>query len=217
MIEIPVYDTNGKKVGSEKLDPAQFGEKVRYDLLKQAVVAYRANQRQGTAHTKGRSDVAGSTRKLYRQKGTGRSRPGPIRTPLRRGGGVTFAKRTREFRQKLPQRMRRTARNSAILAKAEGNVALILKGLAFDEPRTGKMAKILGAVDAGRGGLFAVTSEDPNLFKSVRNIPDVEMKLVWNINAYDVLRARKLIFTPEAFSALASNPEMAGRPAQAEA
>ncbi|MFQ5423042.1 MAG: 50S ribosomal protein L4 [Phycisphaerae bacterium] len=212
MIEIPVVDSAGKKVGSEQLDPKLLGGSVRYALLKQAVVAYRANRRQGTVATRSRGMVQGSSRKLYRQKGTGRARAGNARTPVRRGGGHTFAKVQRDFSKALPRQMRRLARNSAILAKAISGSALILSDLAFDEPKTRKLAGILKAVDAERGALMALTSIDPNLLKSGRNIAGVGIKSVWEVNAYEILRHRKLIFTPESFKALVDDPMTAGNP-----
>lgn len=217
MIEIPVLDITGKKVGTESLDPALFGERIRYDLLKQAVVTYRANKRQGTVATKSRGMVTGSTRKLYRQKGTGRARMGNARTVIRRGGGVAFAKVNRDFSKKLPRKMRRLARNSAILAKAQAGTICVLQGLAFDEPKTSRFAKILKVTNFEKKTLIAVTVEDKNLHKSARNIPDVGMKLVWELNAYDILRTRNLVFTPEAFKALVSDPLKAGQAVQAEA
>ncbi|MBN2563092.1 MAG: 50S ribosomal protein L4 [Phycisphaerae bacterium] len=215
MIEIPVLDTKGERIGSEMLDPAAFGSRVRHDLLKQAVVAYRASRRQGTAVTKSRGMVHGASRKLYRQKGTGRSRAGNLRTPLRVGGGRTFAKVTRDFSKKLPRKMRRLARNSAILARALSGTAFIVEGLRFDVPKTSRMFGILKATGTDRGALLAVASESPILLKSVRNIPNVEMKLVADVNAYDVLRRRNLVFTPEAFKALTVNPESPGRSTEA--
>jgi large subunit ribosomal protein L4 len=136
MIEIPVLNPKGEKVGTEKLDPEQLGGKVRYDLLKQAVVTYRANARQGTVMTKSRGMVHGASRKLYRQKGTGRARAGNLRTPVRVGGGHAFAKINRDFSKKFSKKMRRLARNSAILAKAMAGTAMIVDGLKFDEPKT---------------------------------------------------------------------------------
>jgi large subunit ribosomal protein L4 len=209
MIEIPVLDTKGKQVRSAELDPALLGGRVRYDLLKQAVVTYRANQRRGTAVTKSRGMVQGASRKLYRQKGTGRARAGNLRTPLRIGGGRTFAKVTRAFSKKLPRKMRRLARDSAILSKAMSGTVLIVDGLKFEEPKTSKMAGILKATKADRGALVAVASEDLNLLKSMRNIPNVEMRQVCDVNAYDVLRRRHLVLTPEAFEALTTNPTKA--------
>lgn len=215
MIEIPVLDTKGKKVGSEQVDPEKLGGRIRYGLLKQAVVAYRANQRQGTVMTKSRGMVQGSARKLYRQKGTGRARAGNLRTPVRRGGGRTFAKVNRDFSQKMNRKMRRLARNSAILAKAMSGSAMILNGLKFDSPKTSDMAKILKATETSAGALITMASTDPNLVKSGRNIPALTMKLVQDLNAYDVLRARHLVLTPEAFKALMSDPVKAGRAAEA--
>lgn len=213
MIEIPILDSAGKKVGTESLDPALLGGRVRYELLKQAIVAYRAGRRQGTVATRSRGMVQGSTRKLYRQKGTGRARAGNARTPVRRGGGRAFAKVPRDFSLKLPRQMRRLARNSAILAKASSGSAVILRGLEFDEPKTSKFAGILKAIKAERGALVAHLARDPNLWKSGRNIPSLAIKCMWEVNAYDVLRHRTLIFTPEAFKAFVADPMTAGYPA----
>ena len=209
MIEIPVLNIKGEKIGSEKLDPALFGDRVRVDLLKQAVVTYRANQRQGTVATKNRSMVVGSTRKLYRQKGTGNARAGNIRTPVRRGGGMAFNKVPRDFSMKLPRQMRRLARNSAILAKVKDGAAVILDGLNFSAPKTKELAGILKAVRVERGALLATGKADPNLYKSGRNIPALAMKLVNELNAYDVLKARNVVFTPDAFQALIANSDVA--------
>jgi large subunit ribosomal protein L4 len=215
MIEIPVLNIKGEKIGSEKLDPALFGDRVRVDLLKQAVVTYRANQRQGTVATKNRSMVIGSTRKLYRQKGTGNARAGNIRTPVRKGGGMAFNKVNRDFSLKLPRQMRRLARNSAILAKAKDGAAVILDGLKFSAPKTKELAVILKAVKVERGALLATNKAEPNLFKSGRNIPTLAMKLVGELNAYDVLKARNVVFTPEAFKALVGKTNVARSVAKA--
>ncbi len=208
MIEIPVLDIKGKNVGSERLDPALLGGRVRHDLLKQAVVTYRANQRQGTVVTKSRGQVRGSTRKLYRQKGTGRARAGNARTPTRIGGGRTFGKIVRDYSQKLPRKMRRLARDSAILAKAISGSTVIVDGIKLPKPKTSELAGILKATHVISGALLAVATEDRSLLLSGRNIPNIEIKLVSTLNAYDVLRARNLVFTPEAFKALttALNP-----------
>src|SRR6188768_543465 len=119
MIELPIYNMAGKQVDALAIDEARLGGEVRHALLKQAFVMFHANQRQGSARTKNRSRTEGSTRKLYKQKGTGNARAGNARTPIRKGGGVTFAKlRTREdFRQDMPKKMRRLANRNALLAK----------------------------------------------------------------------------------------------------
>jgi large subunit ribosomal protein L4 len=175
---------------------------VRYSLLKQAIVRARANLRQGTVMTKSRGQVHGASRKLYRQKGTGRARAGNLRTPVRVGGGRAFAKINRDHSQKMNRRMRRLARDSAVLAKALSGTARILTGLSFDSPKTSRMAGILKATGTRDGLLLALNTRDQNLLKSGRNIPKLEMKQVQELNAYDVLRARQVMFTPEAFSAL---------------
>jgi len=134
MLEVPVYNTQGQKVDTLQVDEAVFGRHVNVELVKQAVVAYHANKRQGTAATRSRGMVKGSTRKLYRQKGTGNARRGPIRTNLMKGGGVAFAKRARDFRQTLPRKMRRAALESAILAKILGRDLMVVQGLAIQSP-----------------------------------------------------------------------------------
>jgi len=143
MINLTVYNKDGQEVESLKIDESVFGGKVRYSLLKQAIVMYHANKRVGTTTTKNRSMVAGSTRKIYRQKHTGFARAGTVRTGKRVGGGVTFAKIARDFSQRMPKKQRRLARDSAILAKLLSNNVVVLDGLSFDKPRTKDFVGIL--------------------------------------------------------------------------
>jgi large subunit ribosomal protein L4 len=199
MLNVPVYSMSGEKIGDESIDEALLGATVNTSLLKQAVVMYHANQRQGSAKTKSRSEVHGSGRKLYRQKGTGRARMGNARTPIRRGGSMAFAKRPRVFRQAMPVKMRRLARNQAVLAKIQSEDALIVDGMKIDVPKTGPFAKFLAAVDGDRGCIFATNGIDQNVFRSGRNIPRTEIQDVATLNAFQVLSRRKLIFTREAF------------------
>ena len=119
MIELPIYNQTGQEVAKFSLDEALLGGTVRPALLKQAVVMYHANLRQGTVATKGRGEVAGSTKKLYAQKHTGNARRGNLRTNVMKGGGMAFGKKPREFRQSMPIQQRRLARNNAILAKIQ--------------------------------------------------------------------------------------------------
>jgi len=200
MLSVPVYNEQGEQVGTEPIDETLLGGKVNPALLKQAVVMYDANRRQGTAATKGRGDVAGSTRKIYRQKGTGRARMGTVRTCIRRGGGVAFAKRPRSFRQAMPKQMRRLARNQAVLAKIQSDDALIVDGLMFEAPKTARFAALLAKVHADRGCVFATAGVDLVLYKSGRNIPRTEIRNVAELNARDILSRRKLIFTRAAFA-----------------
>jgi large subunit ribosomal protein L4 len=199
MLNVPVYNMTGQKVGDVEIDEAMLGGSVNASLLKQAIVMYHANQRQGTVKTKGRSEVQGSSHKLYRQKGTGRARMGNARTCVRRGGGHAFAKTPRDFRQSMPKRMRRLARNHAVLAKIQGDGAAIIEGLSFETPKTKPLAQLLAAVSADRGCVLATNGLDMNVYKSGRNIPRTEIMDVAEMNAYHVLTRRKLLFTREAF------------------
>jgi large subunit ribosomal protein L4 len=200
MLSVPIYNPAGEKVGDESIDEALLGGEVNAALLKQAVVMYHANRRQGTAQTKSRGQVAGSTRKLYRQKGSGRARVGPVRSPQRRGGGMAFAKRPRDFRQAMPTKMRRLARNQAVLAKIQSDEVLIIDGLKLEAPQTAPFAKMLTAVHADRGCVFATNGIDALVYKSGRNIPRTDITDVAGLNAYQILARRKLVFTREAFA-----------------
>lgn len=206
MIDVPVYNMEGQKSGSVQIDPALLGGEVRPLLLKQAVVMYQANIRQNTSATKSRGMVKGSTRKLYRQKGTGNARMGNIRTNVRRGGGVAFAKGAQNYTQVLPKKMRRLARNNAILAKLLAGDVAVVDGLKFEKPRTRLFATMMRAIGADRGCTVALERDDRLIYLSGRNIPRTEVKPVRELNAYDVLRRRKLLFTREAFDCLVSDP-----------
>jgi large subunit ribosomal protein L4 len=200
MLSVPIYSESGEPLGQEQIDETLLGGVVNPALLKQAVVMYHANRRQGTVATKSRGNVEGSTRKLYRQKGTGRARMGTVRQPVRRGGGRAFAKVPRDLRQAMPKRMRRLARNQAVLAKIKSDDALIVDGLRFEAPKTARLAAVLKRVQADRGCVFATAGVDRVLFKSGRNIPRAEIRDVAELNAFDILSRRKLIFTREAFA-----------------
>ncbi len=199
MLTIPVYNPSGQIIGQEPIDEAALGGPLNPRLLKQALVRYQANRRQGTVQTKGRSDVEGSTRKIYRQKGTGRARMGTVRTPLRRGGGMAHAKRPRDFTQRMPAKMRRLARNQAVLAKVRSQDALIISGLKIETPKTAPLARMLAAVGADRGCVIATRGVDPAVYKSGRNIPRTEITDVAWLNAYQILSHRKLVFLQDAF------------------
>jgi len=210
MIEVPVYNMDGQSQGSVEIDEAILGGEVRPHLLKQAIVRYQNGIRQGTAATKSRGMVRGSTRKLYKQKGTGRARAGNNRTPVRRGGGHTFRKETRDFSQALPKKMRRLARNNAILAKIQSNDAMVVEGLGFDTPKTKRFAEMLQAIGVEKSCVLALREPDANVWKSGRNIPKTEICLVQQLNAYGILRRQKLIFTKDAFEALVADPVRIG-------
>jgi len=198
MIDLAVYNIDGQEVDSLKVDEAAFGGSIRHPLLKQAIVMYQANKRVGTAATKSRGMVKGSSRKLFRQKGTGNARVGNARTGKRVGGGVTFAKTAREFRQRMPKKQRRLARDSAILAKLLGNNVVVVDGLKLQTPRTKDFVGILSNLKIDRSCLVTISSEDANLVKSADNIPKVAVLPVSQLNAGDICNYRKMLFTKEA-------------------
>ena len=207
MINLAVYNTDGKKVESLKVDEAIFGGSVRYRLLKQAVVMYHANKRVGTAANKGRSMVAGSGKKLFRQKGTGNARIGNIRTGKRRGGGVTFAKSQRDFSKRMPKKQRRLARDSAILAKLKNSDVVVVDELKFNKPKTKDFVSVLNNLKIDRSCLVTIGSEDVNIYKSANNVPKVVVLPISQLNAGDICRHRKMLFTKEAFLAVLDKDE----------
>src|SRR6266404_6170908 len=142
MIEVPVFNQLGEKIESFQVDEAKLGGEVRTHLLKQALVMYHANQRQGTVRTLARGEVAGSTRKMFRQKGTGNARTGGIRNPIKKGGGHAKQKRPKDWRQALPKKARRAATHSAILSKLQSNDVRVLDQLKFDAVKTKVVAQM---------------------------------------------------------------------------
>ncbi|HUS92115.1 MAG TPA: 50S ribosomal protein L4 [Phycisphaerae bacterium] len=216
MLDVPVYNTQGEQIDTLKVDEGLFGGTVNADLLKQAVVTYHANRRQGTAANKSRGLVAGTTAKAFRQKGTGRARRGDLRTPLLRGGGVTFRKDPRSFRKRFPKKMRRRALESALLAKMLSGDLLVVDGLAMDEPKTQRLAEILRNLRINRSCLLALARRDRNIHLSSRNIPDLTVRIAEELNAFDVATRQKMLVTLEAMEALTS-PEAAAPDAETDA
>jgi len=202
MITLGVLNKDGKEVGNLQVDEALFGGTIRHALLKQAIVMYHANKRVGTAATKSRGMVEGSTRKLYKQKGTGNARAGASRTPVRKGGGHTFAKAAREFRQDMPKKQRQLAKNSAILAKLLSNSVIVLDQLKMDKPKTKEFATILKNLSITHSCIIAIPQYDVNILKSMRNIPKIDLVTISDLNAGDICNRRKMLFTKEAFTAL---------------
>jgi large subunit ribosomal protein L4 len=212
MIELPVYNQSGQEVDKLNIDEKLLGGEVNAALLKQAVVMYHANLRQGTVATRGRGDVEGSTRKLYKQKHTGSARRGNIRTNVMKGGGMAFAKRPRDFRQSMPTRQRRLARNNAILAKIESKQIKILDQLSLPQAKTKEMARVLSALKIDRSVLIAPSKTDQTLVLSSRNLPRASIKPALEMNAYDILKARTLLMTRDAMESLL---QAAAKPAAA--
>jgi len=199
MVSLPVYDRTGAEVDTYQIDTAQLAPCINKQLMHEVVVMYQANQRQGSSQTKGRGDVAGSTKKMYRQKGTGHARAGSRRSNIRRGGGHAFAKRPRDFSYRLPKKAVRLAARMAVASKIADQEVTLIDELRFEEPKTREMAAILKALKVdGVSLLVAVDGYDVNVYKSIRNLADVSVVPVAELNALNVLRPKRLLMTRSA-------------------
>ncbi|MCA9072313.1 MAG: 50S ribosomal protein L4 [Planctomycetaceae bacterium] len=199
MASFKVHNVSGAEVGSYDFDPAELAESINKQLLHDVVVMYEANKRVGTVRTKARGEVAGSTKKLYRQKGTGRARAGARRTPVRRGGGHTFAKRPRDFSYRLPRKAVRSATRMALRSKFDDSQVVILDSLAVSEVKTKPVADMVKAVGlAGKSVLLAIPEYQKELWLSARNICGLQVSPVFELNAYDLLHQHHLIITKDA-------------------
>jgi large subunit ribosomal protein L4 len=195
MIEIPIYNQAGQEVEKFQVDEQKLGGEVRAALLKQAVVMYHANQRQGTVRTLARGEVAGSTRKMFRQKGTGNARTGGIRNPIKKGGGHAKQKRPKDWRQDMPKKMRQLARNSAILAKFQSNQVIVVDVVKLAAPKTKEVARMFKALGIDRSVLFALPGHDEQIERSARNIDRTTLTTVAQLNAWDILKNKTLLTT----------------------
>ena len=195
MIEVPVFNQTGQKVDTVQVDESKLGGEVRTNLLKQALTMYHANQRQGTVRTLARGEVAGSTRKMFRQKGTGNARTGGIRNPIKKGGGHAKQKRPKDWRQAMPKKARRLARDSAILSKIQSQDIRVIDGIKLDQPKTKLVAQMFKALGIDRSCLVALDGHDQTLERSARNIDRTTLTTVAQLNAWDILKNRTLLVT----------------------
>lgn len=203
MVSLPIFDKSGKEVGKYELDPAEIAPSINKQLMHDAVVMYQANLRQGTHRTKTRAEVAGSTKKMYRQKGTGNARAGSKRSGVRRGGGHIFAIRPRDYSYRLNKKALKIATRMAIASKIQGEQVVVVDDLAQDEIKTKSVAGALKALGVyGQKVAIALEKHDPIFYRSARNIEGVSVSPVAELNAYSVLRPRKLVITKAALDSL---------------
>jgi large subunit ribosomal protein L4 len=201
-VNLAVYDISGKQVGSYEIDPAELAPSVNKQLLHDAVVMYQANQRQGTFRTKNRGEVAGSTKKLYKQKGTGNARAGARRSGTRRGGGHIFAKRPRDFGWRMPKKALRAATRMALAARLADDEVKLVSGLELGAPKTAVVAKLLKTLGISeKTVLVAPAKHDDMLWKSARNIDGVSVSPVGDLNAWSLLQPRAVLMTTAAIDA----------------
>jgi large subunit ribosomal protein L4 len=196
------FDKDGKSAGTVDLPGSLFDAEVNEFVVHEAVVAYLANQRQGTVNTRERSDVRGGGRKPWRQKGTGRARAGTIRSPLWRGGGTVFGPHPRDHRLKLNKKVKRIALSSSLTSRAKDGNVIVVKSLEFDAPKTRAFAGLLKSVGAYPDKKTLVVLDKAHLptIKSVRNIASVRITLADSVSTYDVVWAEKIVVSSAALS-----------------
>jgi large subunit ribosomal protein L4 len=194
-VKLPVYSVQGAKLKPITVDDQVFAIKPNLAVVYQALVAQRANQRAGSASSKTRSEVRGSTAKIRVQKGTGRARAGPVRTPLRRGGGVAFGPKPRSYRQALPKRMKRLAIRSLLSGKVADGRLVVVKELALENPRTKDMVSVLANLGIERSALIVTGEPDRSVHVGARNIPKTKVLPAAYLNVVDMLSHRDLVMT----------------------
>ncbi|MBE6038356.1 MAG: 50S ribosomal protein L4 [Anaerofustis stercorihominis] len=192
-----VLNKAGEIVGSVELDENIFAIEPKPYVVHQAVVAYLANQRQGTQSAKTKGEVSGSGKKPWRQKGTGRARVGTKRNPVWRHGGVAFAPKPRDYDQKLNKKMRRLAMKSVFSSKAAEGEIKFIDELAFEVPKTKEMVAVLNNLNLKKT-LVVIAENDVNVVKSVRNIATADCTLVGTLNVYDMLNCDNMLITKAA-------------------
>ncbi|SFI34463.1 large subunit ribosomal protein L4 [Tindallia magadiensis] len=198
MPKVPVYNLSGEKVSELELLESVFGVEVNQHALHAVVKNQLANKRQGTQSAKLRSEVRGGGKKPWRQKGTGRARHGSTNSPIWVGGGITFAPKPRDYRYKLPKKLRRLAMKSALTAKVNEEELIVVDNLTLQEIKTKEMHNILKNLNAGEKTLVVLDQKDDIVIRSARNIPGVETTLVNTLNVYDILKYDKFVITKSA-------------------
>lgn len=197
MPKVALYNTQGSQVGDIDLSDEIFGIEPNESVVHEAVVMQMASLRRGTSNTLSRGQVRGGGRKPWRQKGTGRARAGTIRSPLWRGGAITFGPKPRDYSYSIPKKKRRLALKSVLSAKVIDGEIIVLDQLSFEAPKTKEMAKVLEALKAQKA-LVVTADIDENVFKSARNIVGVTPVNATGLNVYDIINHDKLIITKDA-------------------
>ena len=222
MISVPVVNMSGATVGTYEFDPAELCKGINKQMLHDVCVMYALNQRVGTVRTKTRGEVSGSTKKLFKQKGTGNARVGTKRSSIRRHGGHAFAKRPKDWGYRMPKKMLRAATRMALLSKFQDGEAIILSDLTLPEEKTKVVVGVLKALKLTRQPapqpstdpavktpkaekeqtvLLAIKEHDPVVWKCSRNIESLRVSPVSDLNAYDLLRQKRLVITRDAMDA----------------
>ena len=197
-MEVPVYSLAGEVVKHIEISDQVFAVPFNQAVVHQALVRQRANSRQGTASTKTRSEVSGSSRKLFRQKHTGSARAGSRKSPLRRGGGIIFGPKPRSYWQAMPKKMRRLALRCVLSAKARDGELKVLEQLGLDQPGTKEMVQTLAALGVDSSALIATFEPEGNVVKSTRNLAGIKTMPANLLNVVDILSHKMLLMTEAA-------------------
>jgi len=197
-MQLPVIDSTGAALDPIEVDEAVFGIEPNEAVVHQTLVAQLASRRAGTASTRTRGQVRGSTRKLRRQKGLGMARVGSSRSPLRRGGGVAFGPSPRSYAQRLPKRMRRLALRSVLSSRVAEERLTVIDAIELDAPSTKRLLELLAATEVGEHTLVVAADADRNLMLSLRNIPGASMLPAGTLNVVDALAHRRMLVTVDA-------------------
>lgn len=202
IVEVEIYNLKGEKVGTMKVDAEAFGEQPSRSLMHRSVVSYEANLRQGNACTKTRGERAGSGRKLWKQKGTGRARMGSIRSPLWRGGGVTFGPKPRDYRMKLSKNERKLALKGALGGKLRDGEIVVLDSMELPEIKTKVVYSFVKSLPHSGRTLFVSQGVNSDWLRASRNIASIETSPVQELNVLSVLKSKVLVFEKAAFEGL---------------
>jgi large subunit ribosomal protein L4 len=194
-VQVPVYSLAGEVVEYIEISDDVFAVPFNQAVVHQAMVRQQANARQGTASTKTRSEVSGSSGKMFRQKGTGLARAGSRRSPLRRGGGIVFGPRPRSYRQAMPKKMRQLALRCVLSAKAEDGELMIVEQLKLEEAKTREMARILVTLGVDSSALMVTDEPEESVVKSARNLIGVKTLPANLLNVVDILSHKRLLMT----------------------
>ena len=198
MTNLPIYDKTGAQVGDYAIDLEALAPKISKQLLHDAVVMYQTNLRQGSAKSKTRSEVSGSRKKMYKQKGTGNARAGHKRSGVRRGGGHIFAKAPKDWTYRLPRKALKLATTMAMAEKVRGEFVKMIDTIDLQAPKTKDVAATLGKLSLQKTVLLVVDQYDKNVMLSVRNIPTAKVLPVADLNAFEILRPYQLLVTKSA-------------------
>lgn len=211
MLELVVLDNEGKEVDKVSIDESIFGGIVNKKLLQELIVLYQANQRKGTASTKMRGEVEGSTKKPWKQKHTGNARAGTIRSPIWRHGGIIFGPKPRSFYSTIPQQLRQKALDSALLSKFQDKETIVINAMQAEKPKTKEMVATLKNIGINikesqtkNKCLLGINKPNHTLYLSCRNIPGIKLMPVTDLNALEVLKYQRLLLTKEALDYLIS-------------